>query len=527
MVSFKKNEQILSIRSSEKCTFFSCIIAGLLIHFPMYSERLTSPDGIHVYFNNYYDTIRDIKLGRWMNYLLAKLEHNYVLPVFSVFLNLFLLACTAMLLVTLLDIQRKRINTILTGVLLSAFPAVGDTLALYYYGSYHILSFLFAVCAVMVVIKGRTKWAVLLGSACFVISCGFYQANIGVMITLALINLLFMMLEKEHTSKDVVVITARLLCMGIVGALGYLIITKLVCLCTGMELISYAGIDQMGKVSFSELPQLIKHAIRASVSFYFGNGFYDNLSWSRTFLYFMIAFCGIVCGIYQMLRQRIIRDIWRWGGILVVLILLLVGINIMVILAPEKSTSTYMTMPSLMPIIALIAIFDMVSDEKNFAMKTVSKLSIVATAALALSFALYLNTAYTLMQMNYNRMYATAVRIMDRVEQTEGYHPRMKMMIVGTEYDGEYPLIQAGAYQSVQGTNVDLGQIFGSLDGMQWGWRSFFEHYLGITYTEISMKECEAIVATENFKNMAVFPDKNCTKVINDVMIVKLTSRFD
>lgn len=101
------------------------------------------------------------------------------------------------------------------------------------------------------------------------------------------------------------------------------------------------------------------------------------------------------------------------------------------------------------------------------------------------------------------------------------------MAVVGTGYNGAYPLLKKEAYDSVSGTYAGRHQIFNDLGGMQWGWRCFFEQFLGITYREIPTDVCQGILETEAYKEMPVFPYEGCTGIIHDVMVVKLTSDYD
>ena len=513
--------------SRGKYVFLSTIIAGLIIHFPAYSERLTDIDGVHVYFSNYYDTKYNLLLGRWMQYLFAKLTNNYVLPALSVCYSLVILGCSAVIIWALFGGTKRKISAVLIGSVLAAYPSVGDSLATYFYSAYHTNSVFLSICAVAAAAKIKNRYlAVALGSVLLAVSCGFYQANIGVAVALSLIYLMFMTIREDANLKDVFAIASKCLAMGICGITTYLLITKIVCSVANITLSSYAGIDHMGVIPLAEIPGLINRAFRASLGFYFGDGYYNNDEWNRAIIYVVIAICGLVAGFLEIRRQGLARVRWRMVFLVCCFLLLPIALNIMIVFVPEKIPSTNMTMSLVLPLIAVIMLFDKLSMTLRLE-QILQSIAFAAVIALVFSFTIYLNTAYALMQMNYDRTYATAVRVIDRVETTQGYTPNMKMMVVGTGDDGNYPRLYRDVYLSVDGTNAEAGQIdYELLGAMAWGWRCFFENNLGLTYVQLSEAECQEIIGTDEYKSMAVFPDEGCTKLINDVMVVKLTGRF-
>ena len=52
---------------------------------------------------------------------------------------------------------------------------------------------------------------------------------------------------------------------------------------------------------------------------------------------------------------------------------------------------------------------------------------------------------------------------------------------------------------------------------------NFYKRYFGMELTMCSREEYENIIETEEFKNMPVFPNDNSIKIINNIVVVKLS----
>ena len=123
------------------------------------------------------------------------------------------------------------------------------------------------------------------------------------------------------------------------------------------------------------------------------------------------------------------------------------------------------------------------------------------------------------MQERYEKNYALTLRIVERLEMTEGYSHGMKVAILGGEPDETL-------YPTTDITENDLVGYFGvngdySLNSTE-KFAAFMSHFMNVTIQTIDYAEEIDLTLTPEFQKMEKFPDSECIKQIGDVWVVKL-----
>jgi len=123
------------------------------------------------------------------------------------------------------------------------------------------------------------------------------------------------------------------------------------------------------------------------------------------------------------------------------------------------------------------------------------------------------------MQEKYEKNYALCIRIVQLLEQTEGYEHGMKVAILGGGPNLDN-------YPSTDITAEDLVGYFGAEGDYTLNsttkYAAFMSHYMNVTLQPIEYEEELKLVETEEFKQMDKFPNKECVERIGDVWVVKL-----
>jgi len=145
--------------------------------------------------------------------------------------------------------------------------------------------------------------------------------------------------------------------------------------------------------------------------------------------------------------------------------------------------------------------------------------SVLSAFVLILQFAVSSNIVYFNLNERYEKTYSLCVRMVDRIEQTEGYEAGMPVAILGGFPDDSY-------YAHTDITADVLSGYFG-VDGeyvcnSTSSFESFMERYLNFSFPVLSLEEELALIDTDTFKGMKNFPNAESLEVINGVLVIKL-----
>ena len=130
------------------------------------------------------------------------------------------------------------------------------------------------------------------------------------------------------------------------------------------------------------------------------------------------------------------------------------------------------------------------------------------------------NISYLASHISYEKSYAISERIVDRVEQTEGYKDMESIYLCGNIDQEKYDDVNF-KNKSVIGNNIIPYETK--------TYTFFINIYLGENYTLLNdmdrsgMDKIEEIQRTLEFQDMPVWPELGCTKLIDNVMVVKLS----
>jgi len=129
--------------------------------------------------------------------------------------------------------------------------------------------------------------------------------------------------------------------------------------------------------------------------------------------------------------------------------------------------------------------------------------------------------AYSNLQKKYEKTYAYCVRLLDRIEQTEGYYKGMPIAMIGVVGDDSYP-------------ETDITEkVTDNLIGMNGEWllytgnnyELFMKHYLGATLNILPPDSMEEMYYDERYRAMESFPAQGSIQIIDGVMYIKTENK--
>jgi hypothetical protein len=500
------------IKPQWKTAFISAVIFGLLIHLPVILSDIPNHDGLD---SMYFDQ-NMITSGRWFLTVACGFSSYYTIPWVIGIIGIFFLACTSVALTELLEADNSIVSVLISGLLIS-FPALASTFAYVFTMDGYMLALFLAVMAVLAV-KIR-PYGFAAGAVCLAFSMGIYQAYLPFTIILSIYSALIIIIE-NGTVKTKLKSIIKYLYMGILGVVLYYVILQLLLKLEGKELASYQGISGLGSLaSGAGILETVKNIYVDFLSFSVrGNVIFHSV--------YSIAALTVLClaAIITVILMACSRKWWKnllFFVIIAVLALLLpIATNIILIISPDVTYHLLMRYQWILyPILMLAFVYRYgIKNALSKKMKPVFAWSAAAACALMIfCYGITDNIGYSNLQKRYEKTYAYCIRLLDRIEQTEGYYQGIPVAIVGVVGYVPYPEtdITGDVTSGMIGLSGDYLLYTGS------NYETFIKNYLGASLNFLEPEEMSDIYYSDEYIEMESFPGETSVKIIDGVLCVK------
>lgn len=517
------------IKAEWRFAFFSAFLLGFLVHLYRLTNPLLTWDSIY----NFHDPQNTIHLGRCFLTLTCGISSYYDLPAVNGLLSLLYLSLTVVCITELFGLK-KRLSIFLTAAVTLTFPTVASTLLYMYTADGYFLAMLLAALAVLLTLKYRLGF--LPGLLLLCLSYGSYQAYISYAVMLSLIWALLQLLTTKISLKNFFRQMARFLLLGISGTLLYIVANKLLSVLEGIRASDYQGVSTMKIPGFTEILHAVPAAVTEFVYFFFGPLDVVNLFKILNLLLFALLFVLVIC---SFRKSGIFKAPARLILCLVCFGLLPFGCCLIYFVTPDVRYHMLMMMGFSLIYLLPVLLTDRLSDTASCTVLS-SRASSMASerqtsehaqtskcfaaplswAVLALTlltaynFALIDNIAYIHAGHSYEKTYALAVEMMDRIEQTEGYEDASRLCVIG-HFDNSDKI-------SINFPPNMTGIKEGYLATEQNHFAAFFETYLSLELEGCSEEEQKAIGASSVVQGMGSWPAKDSVRIKNDIVIIKI-----
>ena len=127
------------------------------------------------------------------------------------------------------------------------------------------------------------------------------------------------------------------------------------------------------------------------------------------------------------------------------------------------------------------------------------------------------HVAYSNLEKKYEKTYSYCLRLLDRMEQTQGYYPGIPVAMIGVVSEDNFPV-----------TDI-TGEVTGSIIGATGdyllytsaNYQSFMKHYMGVEINPVSGEDMLRIYDSEEYRALESFPGANSMKVVDGVLYIK------
>lgn len=506
--------------------FIFTVCAGVILYFKMLTTWLTNPDGVSMGLVVRNSFLWEDSLGRIGLQVPGRLRGGYVFPAFQTILSIFMVAFIAILLYKLFEMKHV-LWGVLIGALLICSPSLCSTLSYYYTSDSYMLAFLCSVLFVYLLAKHKGLFPWICAALLLTVSLSLYQAYLGTAVTLSVLYLLFLLLCRTPSFREILVKGGQLLSAGIAGTVFYLIVYKVYCHFTGIVASPYRGFDNMGHLPLRDLGKLFMEACKGFYHYFLTDRLYNNSWFFRgkvNLLFLLLLFALIICTI---IYRQLYLDIKKLALILLLSALLPLAFMSIMIIAPEASIYE-VTGILMLPHMNFLFIFTLVLaasyEGKTPHLKDIFQwLSLFVCGAAVYILIIYTQIFQNCMEMSLNTTYGLACRMEERLEELPEYQPDMGIMIGGRPENGNYPLIYPEMYAVVKGTAAPYGYMWDDINGQQKCWKRFFKQFLGVNYNVCPLSDAEEILGSAEYQNMPIFPSEGSVKIMGEYAVIKFS----
>lgn len=513
MMTFTKCIEKLKslLKSVPGSAFFAAFAGGLICHMIVMTNNWPNHDGLA---SEYFDQ-NMITSGRWFLGTACGISSYFAVPWIIGLLALLYLSIAAAATASVLELK-SRIAAVFVGGLMASFPALASGFAYIFTMDGYMLGLLCGVLAVYFTKKYKTGF--IEGMVLLALSLGSYQAYLPVVIVLC-IYCVCIICAGEGSVKEKLLKSLKFLYMGAGGAVIYYVMLKVLLLIQGKTLDTYQGIDEglgAGSQSAGVLGLYRDFAAFTAKSGVFVPNIFAAAALGLVAAAFMVVLIGTA------VKNGWFKKIWIYLIAVIFCGIFPAAMNIVMFVSGDVTYHAIMRYQWVLIPIGMIAFCDRFGDifgKESTGKKDAFLSWIVAAGAGVLIFCYCLsdNIGYTNLQKKYERTYAYCERLLDRIEQTEGYYQGIPVAMIGVVSTDEYP--KADLTESVTGGLIGLNGDYLLYKNRDYGY--FMKYYLGADLNIIEGDFIEEMYLSDEYIEMDSFPGKNSTKVVNGVMYVK------
>lgn len=494
--------------------FFAAVICGLLTHMFCFVNKLPNADAM----TNFYFDQNMVTSGRWFLGIACGISSYFDLNWVIGVLVIFYLGIASVVLCDIFKVKSKT-AAVIVACLVVTFPAVTATNAYLYTADGYMIGLILAFLAVW--FASKYKCGFIPGGICLAFSMGIYQAYLASTILIC-IFLILRMLNENNKLKDILKRGLEFVAMGAIGGIVYYVVLKLCLALQHKELDTYQGINQMGKLSISDIPGRIIKAYYDFAAFALkGRIFFrDGFSFGIMVLLGVVLLTAVA---YTAVKSGAFKKWYFYCFAFVMVVFIPLGCNVILLISSDSYYHLLMRMQWGLFTIIPICAADRVLHSPDFkesgkkVLKVILWIAPLASAILVYFFAVTDNIAYFNMNERYEKTYAYCLRLADRIEQTPGYYTGMPIAMIGVVNEENYP--------DTDITFDVTGRISGS-DGSILTYKAeqyaaFMKHYLNVTIEYIEGDQIVEIYNSPEYQALDSFPAENSITIVDGVMYIK------
>lgn len=427
---------------------------------------------------------------------------------------------------SLLDLKAKTTLFLLAGLMCGSLAFIALDATYSHTADVYMLALMLNIAAAWLCLRGRRRVpSVLAAVVLLVISTGLYQAYLQVFTALTMVWALLRLLKTDDRAIPEAVarcaqsFLALMLAMALFFV-GYYVVMAV----TGVEAVSKANsIGGMKVLSGAALVDMVKTTWKMPLR-QLGR-LQGRIAPLARMLTAVVLMTGAAATIFTARRSRV--SAWQALGMAVLVLLLPFGMN-WICLFCGGVVHDLMMYAYIVPLLAALAANErawnlaLADEGKQIGKKTRAAACVLPLAVLTLLFdrGIYANQIYLKKDLEYDATLSVMTRVVDRIEQVEGYIP------------GETPVEFLGDILRSQLTMTrpafaHLGSLTGTEENYAITYADTFWMYLEdvMGYPIKRFRETKNEEQERVTDDMPCFPDKDSVQMVDGVVFVKLAAQ--
>ncbi len=509
----EKVEEYIKKHSVE---IISCFIFGALCHGYALTNTIYNYDNYGIQPKGYGSAVY---LGRWFLQILGdcvdKLGGNYNLSFFNGIISLALLTLSVCILNDLFELNR--VFRILFSGLFVAFPAVTSTFFFMFTAPYYCFSILLAVLSGYFIQK-KGVFCKIISIVCITLSIGIYQAYLPMVASLFVLILIKIAIKDDCKVVELFKMAGIYFLSLLFGFVLYVICMKLSLVVYDVQLSTYVGIDQMGKISAGDvifgIIDSIKNYYMLPIKDYYGVSYSVVTKVGLFFIIFSSCLSLLFLEKYKKLRKdSIFKAILLCFSILVIF-----PVSIMSYAIVFRNTRIYTIMIFGVVLIFLLPSFIFSINNENKMIKKIGSILTFGLSLVLFSYVYISNVNYVALS-NVNAQTENYYQTMiTQIKSLDGYNPQMDIALIGNKID-DPSVINPWSEEAIYGGNSSNLINMYDLAKM-----SMIRSRLGYDFKIIRNSETlDELSQIEEVQNMPEYPCAGSMIIIDDTVIIKIS----
>lgn len=502
-----------------------CLISGIIIgwltHFYMLTHKFPNWDDA----NNMRSFGSGDYLGRWFLKYIHPFGGRYSIPAVHGFWLIFCIAVSACLILEILQIKSTT-SAVLTAAVLETFPSVVSTMTFMFMAHTSGIGILMVTLAVYLLRKYRYGW--LPCTVLLICALGTYQSYISFAITLMLLG---MIADIFHGKRFPEILKKGIVCVLVlgVGVLAYMKLSHVIY--PNLDNETYGGVGNMGKIAVREMPTLVGRCYKRFLEYFLWKPFAFV---SRAAQTANIITCALAVAlfVYLAVARKMYQDILTFLMLILLCGFVPLAAAFVYFMAPEVAYSMLMLYAYALIYVTVLALLEYCMEDWH--VKPVSvrwrnclRYGIVLVTVLTIFVSGYTdylltNRAYLRTNFATERVQQYFNRVIAMVENTEGYEKGDSISVLGEFYYRDNPssveldIMDSEDLRVLDGVALENGLVTTGVRD------NFIEMFVGQAMADLSFSDKEAIMDTDAYKSMPIYPQDGCVQKINDIWIVKM-----
>lgn len=496
------------IKKEWKTAFIAAVILGFCVHMFKFTNALPGHDSLY----NYYHTQNIVGSGRWFLMIACGISSFHDLPWLIGLFSVLYLALTSVIVADHFKIENPFMLVLCSGLIV-AYPSITETLFFEFTADGYFLAMLMAALAARLTrMDTITPKRMALAAVLICLSCAIYQAYVSVALVMAICGFMLELLEGKRTTKECWKWVGWQAVIYIAALASYYVIWQVMMKLQNVTANDYRGISDLGSFGVHTIISGVRSMIQTLLLFFFEWNFLERgltVYGGLNLVFLVLLAIGLVAA---AIKSGLFRR--RQHGLFLVLCLIALPMSICIwhFTSDQVWYQSRMLGSTCMLFIFAIVLID------RWCKPRFSDLAGLVIAVMILNNALQANISYYYMDRCYERSYATAVEMIQRIRPLAEESGAEQIAIAGNiRKDVILVTNEELKYLPMLSNMLQNTLLFDHIHT-----KMFMEETFGLDMPFMEDEDAAILSQSEEVAQMGIWPAGDSVKVIGDTIVIKI-----